>query len=94
MTYSFSCQTVLSFKIKRKMSIYVSKTSLTEEFCLRKTLVCGKPDHRMSFSTSPCGERTNIEEIILNLNMCGKEERKRTILASFRKRAEILYPLK
>ena len=45
------------------------------------------------FSTSPCGARTTIEEIILNLNVWGEEERKR-ILASSRKRADILYPLK
>ena len=43
---------------------------------------------------SPCWARTTIEEIILNLNVWGEEERKRTALASSRKRAEILYPLK
>ena len=37
--------------------------------------------------------RTTIEEIIINLNVLG-EERKRTVLARSRKRAEILYPLK
>ena len=42
-------------------------------------LVCGKPQHRK-------------EEIILNV--WGEEERKRTVLASSRKRADILYPLK
>ena len=31
--------------------------------------------------------------IILNLNMWGEEERKRTVLASSRKRADILYSL-
>ena len=46
------------------------------------------------FGTSPCGARTTIEEIILNLNVCGEEERKRTVLASSRKRANILYTLK
>ena len=46
------------------------------------------------FATSPCGARTNIEEIILKLNVLGEEERKRTVLASSRKRADILYPLK
>ena len=47
-----------------------------------------------AFATSPCGARTTIEEIILNLNVWGEEERKRTVLASSRKRADILYPLK
>ena len=37
------------------------------------------------FATSPCGARTTIEEIILNLNVWGQEERKRTVLASSRK---------
>ena len=40
------------------------------------------------------GARIINEEIILNLNMWGEEERKRTLLASSRKRADILYPLK
>jgi hypothetical protein len=46
------------------------------------------------FATSPCGARATIEEIILNLKVWGKEEKKRNILASSRKRADILYPLK
>ena len=46
------------------------------------------------FATSPCGARTTIEEIILNLSVWGEEERKRIILASSRERADILYPLK
>ena len=46
------------------------------------------------FATSPCGARTTIEEIILNLNVFGEKERKRKVLASSRKRADILYPLK
>ena len=46
------------------------------------------------FATSQCGARTTIEEIILYLNMWGEEERKRFILASSRKKADILYPLK
>jgi hypothetical protein len=45
------------------------------------------------FDTSPYRARTKIEEIILNLNMWREEERKRIILASSRKRADILYPL-
>ena len=45
------------------------------------------------FATCPCGARTTIEEIILNLIVCGKEERKRTVLASSRKSTDILYPL-
>ena len=56
--------------------------------------VCGKPHHRKSFATFPCGARTTIEDIILNLNLWGVEERKRTVLAGSRKRADILYPLK
>ena len=59
-----------------------------------KKLVNGKPHHRQVFATSPCGASTTIEKIILNLNVWGEEERKRTVLASFRKRADILYPLK
>ena len=39
------------------------------------------------FATSPCGARTTIEEIILNLNCGGR----RMVLASSRKRADILY---
>ena len=57
-------------------------------------LVCAKPHHRRVFATSPCGARTTIEDIILNLNVWGEEERKRTVLASFKKRADILYSLK
>ena len=45
------------------------------------------------FPTSPCGARTTIEEIILNLNVWREEERNWTVLASSRKRAAILYPL-
>ena len=46
------------------------------------------------FATSQCGARTTIEEIILNLNVWGEEERKRTVLARSRKRADILPPFK
>ena len=46
------------------------------------------------FATSPCGARTTIDEINLNLNVRADKERKRTALASSRKRADILYPLK
>ena len=42
------------------------------------------------FAMSPCGARTTI----LNLNVWGEEERKRTVLASSRERADFLYPLK
>ena len=44
------------------------------------------------FFTSPCGARTTNKEIILNLNVWGKEERKRTVLTSSRKGEDILYP--
>ena len=40
------------------------------------------------------GPWTTIEEIILKLNVWGEEERERTVLASSKKRADILYPLK
>ena len=46
------------------------------------------------FDTAPCGARATLEEIILDLNLWGEEERKRIVLASFRKRADILYPFK
>ena len=46
------------------------------------------------FATYPCGARITIEEIILNLNVWREEESKRTVLASSRKRADILYPPK
>ena len=46
------------------------------------------------FATSLCGARTSIEEIILKLNVWGEEQRKRTVLASSRKRAYVLYPVK
>ena len=45
-------------------------------------------------ATFPYGARTTIEDIIHNLNVWGVEERKRTVLAGSRKRADILYPLK
>ena len=48
-------------------------------------LVWGKPHHRA---------RTTIEEIILNLNVWGVEEKKRTVLTRSWKRADMLYPLK
>ena len=57
-------------------------------------LVHGKPHHRKSFCHISIWARTNIEEIILNLNVWGEKERKRTVLASSRKKADILYPLK
>ena len=40
--------------------------------------------------TSSYGARTTIEEIILNLNVWGEEERKRIVLTSSRKRADLL----
>ena len=43
-----------------------------------------------AFETFPCGERKTFGEIILNLNVSGEEEGKRTIMASSRKRADIL----
>ena len=46
-----------------------------------------------AFATSPCRARTTIEEIILNLNMRREEEKKRTVLASSRKRVDIIYRL-
>ena len=55
----------------------------TRSLCVA-SLTTGK-----AFSASPCGARTSIEEIILNLNVWGEEERKWTVLASSRKRAEI-----
>ena len=42
-------------------------------------LVCGKPHHRKNFC---------------HFSVWGEEERKRTVLARSRKRADILYPLK
>ena len=57
-------------------------------------LVGGKPHQRKSFATSLRGARTTIEEIILNLNMRGEEEKKRTVLPISRKRADILYTFK
>ena len=59
-----------------------------------KLVECGKLTTVRVFATSPCGARTTIEEIILNLNVWGEEDRKRTVMASSRKRADILYPLK
>ena len=44
-----------------------------------------------AFATSPCGARTTIKEIILNLNVMGEEGRKKMVLASSRKREDILY---
>ena len=44
-----------------------------------------------AFATSPCRARTTMKEIILNLKVGGEEERKRTVLASFRKRTDILF---
>ena len=43
------------------------------------------------FATSPCRARTTLEEILLNLKVRGEEERKRTVLASLRKRTDILF---
>ena len=44
-----------------------------------------------AFATYPCGVRTTIDEIILNLNVRGEEERKRMVLASSMKRADTLH---
>ena len=44
---------------------------------------------RRAFATFTCAARTIFKEIILNLNLMEKEERKRTVLASSKKRAEI-----
>ena len=46
------------------------------------------------FATSQCEARNTIEEIILNLDVWGEEEKKKTVLVSSRKRAKILYRLK
>ena len=54
-------------------------------------LVCGKPQHRKSFCHVGQGPPLRRSSSIW---MCGgEEERKRTILASSRKRVNILYPL-
>ena len=44
-----------------------------------------------AFLNTTYGARATMEEIILNLKVKGEEKRKRTLLASFRKRADILY---
>ena len=46
-----------------------------------------------AFATSLCEDRITIEEIILNMKGRGEEARKRMVLASFRKREDILYHL-
>ena len=45
------------------------------------------------FATSLSGAWTTIEKIILNLNVWGEEGKNRTVQASSRKKADILYPL-
>ena len=45
------------------------------------------------FASLWCGTWITIEKIILNMNVRGEEERKRTDLASSRKRADIFYHL-
>ena len=48
----------------------------------------------VNLATSQCWARNTIEEIFFNINLMGKEEGKRTVLASSRKRADIIYHLK
>ena len=77
----------LSARVVARSSRPTTASTDTRSLCVA-SLTTGR-----ALSTSLCGARTTIEEIILYLNMRGEEERKRTVLASSRKRAHILYHL-
>ena len=84
------CSTVAMCLAARVVAISLRPTTASKDsrsYCVA-SLGTGR-----AFETSPCGARTTIKEIVLNLNLMGKEEGKRTVLASSRKRAEILYHL-
>ena len=64
------------------MSLYFKQFNPNNIINRHNKIVCGKPQHM---------KRSNIEEIILNLNMWGGEEqRKSTVLASSKMKADIL----
>ena len=78
----------LPARVVARSSTPTTASTDTIDLCLA-SLTAGRV-----FATSQCGARTTIEEIILNLDVWGEEERKRIVLASSRKRADILFPLK
>ena len=63
----------------------------TVAMCLSARVVAKSLATGRAFATSSFGAMTTIKEIILNLNVRGVEERKRTVLASSRKMADIFY---
>ena len=52
--------------------------------------MCGKPHHKKSFYNLSMWARTTIDESILNSVVMAEEERKRTVLASTKKSADML----
>ena len=78
----------LPARVVARISTPTSASTDTISLCVA-SLTTGR-----DFSTSPSGARTTIQKIILNLNVLGEEENKREALASSRKRADIIYPLK
>ena len=79
---------VLPARIVARSSTPTAASTDTISLCLAN-LTTGRVS-----ATSPCGAMTTDEEIILNLNVWGEEERKRTVMASSDRRARIFYPLK
>ena len=69
----------LLLRVVARSSTLTSASTVTISLCVA-SLTTGRV-----FATSPCGATTTVEEIILNLNMWGEEERKRLVLASSRK---------
>ena len=76
-------------RVVARSSTQTTASTETKSLCVASHTI------ERAFATSPCWARTTIiiKEIILNLNMSGKEERKRTVLASLRKQADFCYHL-
>ena len=73
----------LSARVVARSSNKTTSSTDTRSLCVT-SLTTGR-----AFATSPYRVRTNIDDIILNLNLREEEERKRTVLTSYRKRADI-----
>ena len=90
-----SCQRLNRPKFGRKMAIFLSARVVTRSSNQQKHQ---HTQEACEWQASPQEELLQLlhvrhYEIILNLNIRGEEEIKRTVLASSRKRANILYHL-